>query len=223
MRFKSLIQLLSISLFAVAILALASCGGDDETTTEEVVVVETTPPPPPPPPPVAKKRTEVKKKTVKETPEEFVVIEEDEVETIDNVEFVPHRFTYHSIEAEKEPLHVNMKAFDVAPIFGNRCLKQDHPDVCSQEEIERYLKNNNKFPEEAKSMEDPVEYVSFVVEVDGKINKDDIHILPQEPQCRTCAAEALVLVRNMPKWIPAQKGGTPVAARVTIPIRFKAD
>jgi periplasmic protein TonB len=220
MRFKSFIKFLSIGLFAVAVLALVSCDGNEQAAEEEPAVVET--PPPPPPPPVIIKRAEVKKKAkvTAETHEEFDAIEDDEVETIDNVEFVPHRFTYKAIETEDQPLAVNMKAFDEPPIYGKRCLKQEDPDECSQEEIQRYFSTNMNFPDEAKEMNNPVEYVSFLVQADGQIDKDNIQVLKQDPQCRTCAAEALTLIRQMPKWQPAMKGGTPVAVRVTVPVRF---
>jgi Gram-negative bacterial TonB protein C-terminal len=225
MRLKSFIQFLSIGLFAVMVLSIISCGGCDQATEEDSAaqdpVVETTPTVPPPPP-VVRKRAEVKKKrkAEPETPEEFVAIEDDEVETIDNVKFVPHRFTYEELETEDQPLSVSMKAFDDPPIYGKQCLKKDNPDECSQMEIQHYFSENMNFPNEAKGMDDPVEYVSFLVKADGQIDKDNIQILKQDPQCRECAAEALTLIQEMPKWQPAMKGGTPVAVRVTVPVRF---
>ncbi len=225
MRLKSFIQYLSIGLFAVTVLAIVSCGGCDQATDEESPaqdpVVETTPTVPPPPP-VVRKRAEVKKKhkAEPESHEDFVAIEEDEVESIDNVAFVPHRFTYTEIEETDEPLHVRMSAFDDPPIYGKQCLKKEDPDDCSQIEIQQYFADNMDFPEEAKEMNDPIEYVSFLVQADGHIDKDNIQVLKQDPQCRECAAEALTLIRKMPKWQPAMKGGTPVAARVTVPVRF---
>lgn len=226
MQLKSFIKFLGIGLFAVTVLAIVSCGGCDQATDEESPaqdpIVETTPTVPPPPP-VVRKRAEVKKKTKvePETSEEFVAIEDDEVETIDNVAFVPHRFTYTEIEEKDEPLSVRMSAFDDPPIYGKHCLKKEDPDQCSQIAIQGYFSERMKFPAEAKGMNDPVEYVTFVVQADGQINKDNIQVLKQDPQCRECAAEALTLVRKMPKWQPAMKGGTPVAARVTVPVRFK--
>jgi len=224
MRLKSFIQILSIGLFAVAILSIVSCGGCNQAAEEESPAqdpVETTPTVPPPPP-VVRKRAEVKKKAKvePETQEDFVAIEDDEVETIDNVKFVPHRFTYTEIEEEDKPLAVSMKAFDDPPIYGKHCLKDENRDKCSQDEIHRYITENMDFPDEAREMDDPVEYVSFLVQADGKIDKDNIQVLKQDPQCRDCAAEALELIREMPRWQPAMKGGTPVAVRVTVPVRF---
>jgi len=225
MRLKSFIQFLSVGLLAVTVLAIVSCGGCDQATDEDSPaqdpIVETTPTVPPPPP-VVRKRAEVKKraKVEPETPEEFVAIEDDEVETIDDVKFVPHRFTYTELETEDKPLAVSMKSFDTPPVYGKQCLNKDDPDECSQREIQHYFSENLKFPNEAKGMDDPVEYVSFLVQADGHIDKDNIQVLKQDPQCRECAAEALTLVREMPKWQPATKGGTPVAVRVTVPVRF---
>ena len=123
MRIKSVIQFLSIGLLAFSLLTIVACGGEEQA--EERAVEETTPPPPPPPPPVVKKRTEVKPAVKEETPEEFEAIEEDEVETVDEVQFIPHRFSYTEIEVKEEPLHVNMKAFDTAPSYGKKC--EDDP------------------------------------------------------------------------------------------------
>jgi hypothetical protein len=225
MRLKSFIQFLSVGLLAVALLAVASCGGCDQATEEDAAaqdpVVETTPTVPPPPP-VVRKRAEVKKKhkVEPESHEDFIAIEEDEVETIDNVKFVPHRFTYTELETADQPLAVSMKAFDDPPIYGKQCLKKEDPDECSQLEIQQYFSENMDFPNEAKGMDNPVEYVSFLVKADGHIDKENIQVLKQDPQCRECAAEALTLIRKMPKWQPATKGGTPVAVRVTVPVRF---
>ena len=101
-----------------------------------------------------------------------------------------------------------------------QCLKKDDPDECSRLEIQHYFSENMDFPAEAKEMNDPIEYVSFLVQADGHIDKENIQVLKQDPQCRECAAEALTLIRKMPKWQPAMKGATPVAARVTVPVRF---
>ena len=210
---------MTIAFLAIALISVTACGGD-KAAEEEPAVEETTPPPPPPPPPAAKKRSAVKPAVKEETPEQFAAVEEDEVETVAEVEFIPHRFSYEDLETEDQPLHVSMKAFDVAPIYGNKCVGADAPDKCSHDAIEAYLKNNIEFPDEAKDFDDLVEYVSFIVQANGEVDKSNIQVLPLDPQCHTCAAEALELIRDMPKWTPAQKGGTPVPARVTVPIRF---
>lgn len=219
MTIKSLVKFTTLSIMVIGLLATVGCGG--EKPAEEPAVEETTPPPPPPPPPAAKKRADVqqKSKTV-QTEEEFHAVEETDVVVIDEVEFIPHRFSYSELETD-EPLHINMKAFDVAPIFGKKCVDDDTPDDCSHDAIERWLKSNINFPDEAKKFDGITEYVTFVVKPDGSVDGSNILVLPQDPQCHACAAEALTLVRNMPKWIPAQKGGTPVQARVTLPIRFE--
>ena len=213
-------SLLAIMFIGLVAFSFVACGGDK--AVEEPVVEETAPPPPPPPAPKPKPRAEVKKKEKpQETPEQFVIIEEDEVETIDEVEFIPHRFSYKDLEAESEPLHVNMKAFDVPPSYSKKCADQDNPDVCSSAAIQTYLKMGlTKYVDEMSAFENVTEHVSFIVNADGTVQKSDIRVLPQEPQCNKCAAIALELIRDMPKWNPATKGGTPVKARVTLPIRF---
>ena len=138
------------------------------------------------------------------------------------MQFIPHRFSYTEIEVKEEPLHVNMKAFDTAPSYGKKC-EDDPSDKCTHDAVQAYLKANIDFPDEAKDHDNLVEYVSFVVQANGEVDKSNIQLLPLDPQCHTCAAEALELIRDMGKWTPAQKGGTPVAARVTVPIRFSVD
>lgn len=207
-------------LLCFALIGFSACGGDN--AQEETVVEETAPPPPPPPAPKPKQRAEVKQKAKpQETPEEFVVVEETEVETIEEVEFIPHRFSYEDLETESEPLHISMKAFDEPPVYGKKCADDRHPDECSHDEIERYMKNGlAEYADDMDSFNGVTEYVSFIVEADGSIKTSDIRVLPQEPRCAKCAAIALELVRDMPKWQPATKGGTPVPARVTVPILF---
>ena len=212
---------LPLFLLIFAVMTFSACGG--EKATEEATVEETAPPPPPPPAPAPKQRAEVKQKAKpQETPEEFVMVEEDEVETVEEVEFIPHRFSYEDLETESEPLHISMKAFDEPPVYGKKCADDKHPDECSHDAIQIYMKNGlNKYEDQMDELEDITEYVSFIVEADGSIKTSDIRVLPLEPQCGKCAAIALELIRDMPKWQPATKGGVPVSARVTVPIRFK--
>lgn len=228
MQNNHILRFAGLMFLSLMVFALISCSGneaEEERATDEVE--EVTPPPPPPPPPSAKKRSEVKEMRAakaEETPEEFHAIEETEVAVINEVEFIPHRFSYEDLETEDEPLHVSMKAFDTPPIYGKKCVDDETPDDCTQEAVKAYFKNRMNFPDEASKFEGGItEYVSFIVKADGSVDGSNIQVLPQEPQCHTCAAEALVLIREMPKWTPAEKGGTPVPARITVPITFLAE
>ena len=80
-----------------------------------------------------------------------------------------------------------------------------------------YLQTNVTYPESAmKNNEIGKVFVSFVVEKDGstqnvKVEKGVSSILD---------AEAMRVVRNMPKWIPAMKDGKEVRTALTLPIVF---
>jgi len=80
-----------------------------------------------------------------------------------------------------------------------------------------YLIGNIKYPEEAanKSIEGTV-LVKFVVKKDGYV--DNINVLRGVDPILD--EEAIRVVKNMPKWIPAQNAGKDVASYFTLPIRF---
>jgi len=221
-------HLLAFGILFASFFVISACNNQpEEETTEEPEEAYTAPawtPTPPPPQPRADISSKAKET---ETPEEYHDISDDEVYRYDRddappVVFVPHRITYVDLEDDDKPLKERMAAFDVPPIYSGRCKRQESPQLCSQEEVQQYFDTNIRFPKEANEMDKPVEYVTFLVDVDGKIDKDNILVMPQTPQCRTCAAEALRLIRSMPRWEPAEKNGAPVAAKVTVPVKFVA-
>ena len=82
----------------------------------------------------------------------------------------------------------------------------------------RWMKKNIKYPKEA------LEYgiqgrvrVSFVVDKDGSISE----IRVEHSAHDLLDAEAVRLIKNMPKWIPAKKNGTPVRERFSVVIPFR--
>lgn len=80
-----------------------------------------------------------------------------------------------------------------------------------------FLNENIQYPIEAgkKKIEGRV-LITFVVNVDSTINEVEI-IQRVHP---LLDAEALRVVKAMPKWEPATKGGVPVRVKYTIPISF---
>lgn len=80
-----------------------------------------------------------------------------------------------------------------------------------------FLNDNIQYPIEAekKKIEGRV-LVTFVVNGDSTINEVEI-IQRVHP---LLDAEALRVVKAMPKWEPATKGGVPVRVKYTIPISF---
>jgi protein TonB len=82
----------------------------------------------------------------------------------------------------------------------------------------RFLAKNMRYPQEARRAGlEGVVHVSFIVGKNGLIT--DIEIVKGlSPECD---AEALTVVRMMPRWRPALQNGGPVRSRLVLPLRFK--
>lgn len=83
-----------------------------------------------------------------------------------------------------------------------------------------YLSKNVKYPDPVAAMENGIQgrvIVSFVVEKDGSISL--VRILKSvEP---SLDAEAMRVVRSMPKWTPGKQNGEPARVKYTLPVTFK--
>jgi TonB family protein len=80
-----------------------------------------------------------------------------------------------------------------------------------------YMMKEIQYPAQAaENGEQGTVYVSFVVEKDGSIT--DASVL--KGIGKACDAEALRVVRHMPKWIPGRQDGKPVRVKFNMPIRF---
>ncbi|MCR5496975.1 MAG: energy transducer TonB [Paludibacteraceae bacterium] len=80
-----------------------------------------------------------------------------------------------------------------------------------------YLQTNVTYPESAmKNNEIGKVFVSFVVEKDGSIQ----NVKVEKGVSSILDEEAMRVVRNMPKWIPAMKDGKEVRTSLTLPIVF---
>jgi TonB family protein len=83
----------------------------------------------------------------------------------------------------------------------------------------KFLIENVKYPESAKKMGiQGIIYVGFIVTKSGKLEK--IGVRSKEVNLML-AAEAIRVVKLMPKWIPGEKNGVPVDIELTLPINFK--
>ncbi len=99
----------------------------------------------------------------------------------------------------------------------------DFPKVESQfkggpEAMQKYIVTNFEYPIEAieKNIQGRV-YLSFVIEKDGSIT----HISIERGVHSLLNEEARSLVRNMPKWTPAEDDyGNKIRSRVRLPINF---
>ena len=84
--------------------------------------------------------------------------------------------------------------------------------------LNKYLQANMKYPAEA--LENGVEgvvTVAFIVKADGSLTS--LKVLKMvDPDLEK---EALRLVATMPRWIPAEKDGTPIEAPSNVEINFE--
>lgn len=83
--------------------------------------------------------------------------------------------------------------------------------------LEAYISTNMKYPASAKANGvEGVVQLQFTVKADGSIGPIKVVRLI-DPDLE---AEAIRLVKSMPAWIPADKGGVAVDATVTLPVKF---
>ena len=86
----------------------------------------------------------------------------------------------------------------------------------------KYLSNSLVFP--ARCMDDGISgtvKLRFVVNVQGNIS--DIKVLEENKSCPEFTKEAIRVIRQSPKWIPAQIKGKFVNSRMMIPVRFNLE
>ncbi|MCQ2264173.1 MAG: energy transducer TonB [Bacteroidales bacterium] len=84
-----------------------------------------------------------------------------------------------------------------------------------QEKLNQYLVENINYPSTERHWNGTI-WIMFIIEKDGSIGK--VEILSGGPQ--VFDDEAIRLITNMPKWIPAKKDGVAVADVIDLPIRF---
>ena len=85
-------------------------------------------------------------------------------------------------------------------------------------DLKAFLSQNVKYPK--KAMENGVQgrvLVSFIVETNGSISNVKV-VRSVDPELD---AEALRVVKKMPKWIPGMQKGKAVRVRFTLPISFR--
>ncbi len=195
------------------------------STLEEDIEVETPrtaeppPPPPPPPPPV-----------IQEVPndvsiEETVVfqdqsIEEETVVEAPVVEKAPPPPPPPPPPAPKED--EIFKVVEDNPAFPGCEGISDKAEKkrCADEKMLQFIYGNIKYP--AIARENGVEgmvVIKFVVEKDGSISAPEI----VRDIGAGCGAEALRVVKLMPKWEPGKQRGRAVRVQFNLPVKFKLE
>ena len=152
-----------------------------------------------------------------ETPEvvEIEIVENDveienevEINADDNANSAQSEYVAPDIEDETEPVEET--------IFQ---IVEDQPEYPGgAAEMYKWLGENLKYPDLARNtnIEGKV-MVSFVVEKDGSVS----NVKVMRDIGGGCGAEAVRVVKSMPKWKPGRQMGKPVRTAYGIPVIFK--
>ena len=106
---------------------------------------------------------------------------------------------------------------DTTKVFGD--IAEQMPSFPGGErKLMEYLENNIQYPPECKeSCTQGRVILTFVVERDGSITQAKV-VKSLDPRLD---AEALRVVKAMPKWIPGRQAGVTVAVKCIIPVTFR--
>ena len=184
----------------------------EDEDDEEIPITEQlkTPPPPPPPPPPAPEVIEVveDEEEVEETVIESTETNEDEIIEVEEVE----------IEEEIDDVDVPFAVIEDVPIFpGCEKVKKSEQRACFQEQINKHIRNNFRYPEIAQEMgiQGRV-YVNFIISKDGSIT----NIRMRGPD-KNLEKEAERIISKLPKMTPGKQRGRAVRVPFSIPIVFR--
>ncbi len=115
---------------------------------------------------------------------------------------------------------VNFSTVDIKPIYPG--CADDASGKCFMESISKHIQGNFKYPEEAKknNIEGKI-FVHFRIAKDGSI--DNVHVKETEGNQPNplLKAEAMRLIKSLPKMTAAVNGGKQVPIEMVIPISFK--
>ena len=184
----------------------------EDEDDEEIPITEQlkTPPPPPPPPPPAPEVIEVveDEEEVEETVIESTETNEDEIIEVEEVE----------IEEEIDDVDVPFAVIEDVPIFpGCEKVKKSEQRACFQEQMNKHIRNNFRYPEIAQEMgiQGRV-YVNFIISKDGNIT----NIRMRGPD-KNLEKEAQRIISKLPKMTPGKQRGRAVRVPFSIPIVFR--
>ena len=181
----------------------------DDDDDEEIPITEQikTPPPPPPPPPAP----EIIEIVEDEEEIEETIIESTETDQEEIVEIV-------EVEEEFEDVDVPFAVIEDVPIFPGceRVAKSKRRD-CFQEQINKHIRKNFRYPEIAQEMgiQGRV-YINFVIDKDGSITS----IRMRGPD-KNLEKEAQRIIAKLPRMTPGKQRGRAVRVPFSIPITFR--
>ncbi|MCC5916050.1 MAG: energy transducer TonB [Cryomorphaceae bacterium] len=186
--------------------------GELDVVIEEEIIVTTErrlkkPPPPPPPPEqitVVEDIVELEEELIMESVE---VDQDDEVEVVD-------------FSGEETDEVLNFAVVENKPVFPgceNEKTEQDRSD-CFQRMMSRHVGSNFKFPEISKQMgSQGVVVVNFIINKDGSVS--DAKVVRGVDDALD--AEAIRVIKKLPKFEPAKQRGRPVRMSFNMPINAR--
>ena len=180
----------------------------DDDDDEEVPITEQIKTPPPPPPPPAPEVIEV---VEDEEEVEETVIESTETDQEEIVEIV-------EVEEVEEDIDVPFAVIEDVPIYpGCEKVPKSQRRTCFQEQINKHIRKNFRYPEIAQEMgiQGRV-YVQFVIAKDGAIT----NIRMRGPD-KNLEKEAQRIISKLPQMTPGKQRGRAVRVPFSIPITFR--
>lgn len=181
----------------------------DEELEEEIPITEQvkTPPPPPAAPEVIEvieDEEEIEETIIEST-------ETDQEEEIVEVEEI-------QVEEEEVDVDVPFAVIEDVPIFpGCESVPKSQKRDCFQEKMQEHIRKNFRYPEIAQEMgvQGRVNVV-FTIDKDGSIT----NIRMRGPD-KNLEAEAMRIIKKLPKMTPGKQRGRAVRVPFSIPITFK--
>ena len=173
-----------------------------EEVEEQIIQTDIVEPPPPPPPEVIEVTTLINVVDDEQKIENELVVNAEVTEETKNVDIVPVKVE-EEVEVAEEPIFTVVES---EPEFPG-----------GMEALYKYLAQNIKYPQLAR--ENGITgkvYVTFVVEKDGSIANPRI----LRDIGGGCGAEAIRVVKAMPKWSPGKQRGKAVRVQFNLPVNF---
>lgn len=174
-----------------------------DETEEMIIQTQDDTPPPPPPPEQPEVTTELN-------------IIEDDAESDNEIGIVNAEVTDKTENIEITPVVVEQdEEEDEQEIF--QVVEQDPEFPGGVEALYKYIQSNIKYPQLAKENNITGRvFVTFVVEKDGSVS----NVKAARDIGGGCGAEAVRVVKSMPKWKPGKQRGKAVRAAYTLPVNF---
>lgn len=173
-----------------------------EEVEEQIIQTDITEPPPPPPPEVPEVTTLINVVDDEQKIENELVVNAEVTEETKNADIMP-------VKVEEEEEVVEEQIFTV--------VEEEPKFPGGMEALYKYLGQNIKYPQLAR--ENGITgkvYVTFVVEKDGSIANPKI----LRDIGGGCGAEAIRVVKAMPKWSPGKQRGKAVRVQFNLPVNF---